>query len=227
MKIQLSGIGITAASGKLGGTVFSNNKGGAYCRVKVNPLNPQTTAQLGVRSSLTTLAQLWKTLTAPQQLAWNSAVGSFTTTQIFGSSKSISGISLFCKINQNITLAGGTYITTPPAVITVAPLTSISLTAVGGGAVTLTFAPTPVPANTVLQVKATNNLSAGISFVKNHYRTIEYVAPAASSPAVLTTAYDAKWGSPVTGSKIWVEVKVVSKTTGLVSLPISTFAVVS
>lgn len=34
MKIQLSGIGITAASGKLGGTVFSNNKGGAYCRVK-------------------------------------------------------------------------------------------------------------------------------------------------------------------------------------------------
>lgn len=218
---------VVNGSGKLGGHVASRNKAGSYFRTKTTPLNPQTSSQLGVRASLSALAQQWKSLTAAEQLAWNTAVGSFATTQIFGSSKSISGISLFVRINQNIGLAGGTTILVPPAVITVASLTSLSLTAVGGGAVTLTFAPTPVPANTAIQVRMTTNLSAGIAFVKNHYRTVEYLAPAASSPAVLTTAYTAKFGAPVTGSKIWVECKTVSKTTGLVSLPISTFAVVS
>lgn len=226
MKI-LWGAMVVAGSGKLGGHVASTNKGGAYFRTKTTPLNPQTTAQTTVRASLSALAQAWKGLTAAQQLAWNNAVGSFATTQIFGSSKSISGISLYCRINQNITLAGGVAISVPPAIITVAPLTTFSLTAVGAGAVTFTFAPTPVPANTVILVRMTNNLSAGISFVKNHYRTVEYIAPAATSPAVLTTTYVAKWGEPVTGSKIWLEAKTVSKTTGLVSLPVQCNAVVS
>lgn len=226
MKV-LWGAMVVDGSGKLGGHVASKNKAGSYFRTKTTPLNPQTSAQTTVRASLSALAQAWKGLTAAQQLAWNNAVGSFATTQVFGSSKSISGIALYCRINQNITLAGGTAISVPPAIVTVAPLTSYSVTAVGGSNVTFTFTPTPVPANTVIQVKATNNLSAGISFVKNHYRTIEYIAPAATSPAVLTTAYDAKWGSPVTGSKIWIEAKTISKTTGLVSLPVQCSAVVS
>ena len=39
------GMMMTDARGKLGGQVFSKNKGGAYVRTKVTPSNPQTIAQ--------------------------------------------------------------------------------------------------------------------------------------------------------------------------------------
>ena len=38
------GMMMTDASGKLGGQVFSKNRGGSYVRTKVTPTNPQTAA---------------------------------------------------------------------------------------------------------------------------------------------------------------------------------------
>jgi hypothetical protein len=46
---------VNDARGKLGGTVFSKNKSGAYTRRKVTPANPRTVAQSRVRNFFGTL----------------------------------------------------------------------------------------------------------------------------------------------------------------------------
>src|SRR5690606_27930634 len=53
MKVQFSGLGVVAGSGKIQGTVAARNRSGAYLRVKVTPVNPQTTYQQAARQRLT------------------------------------------------------------------------------------------------------------------------------------------------------------------------------
>ena len=61
-KIKLSAI-VSEMRGKLNGSVFSKNRGGAYIRTKVTPVNPQSLAQGLVRATLTNLSQAWRGLT--------------------------------------------------------------------------------------------------------------------------------------------------------------------
>ena len=185
MLIQLSGVGITEASGKLGGTVFSKNGGGGYCRIKTKPLNGQTSSQNLVRTNLTGLAQSWAGLTAAQQLAWNTFGTLQIKTNAIGHKSAQSGFNAYVEYNQRLLNASAATISVPPPATTVAPLLTLSLTAVHAGATTMTFTATPVPTGSVVKVQTTGNLSAGKSFVKNHFRTIEYLAAAATSPAIL------------------------------------------
>jgi hypothetical protein len=79
----------------------------------------------------------------------------------------------------------------------------------------------------VVKVQTTGNISPGKTFVKNHFRTIEYLAAAATSPAVLTSAQNAKWGAPTVGSAIWVKASVIQLSSGLESGFLTAKAIVS
>src|SRR3990172_5110235 len=57
--IKMSGVGITEASGKLGGQVFTRNKGGAVLRNRVVGTNPQTVAQQAVRAIFGAISSAW------------------------------------------------------------------------------------------------------------------------------------------------------------------------
>jgi hypothetical protein len=76
-------------------------------------------------------------------------------------------------------------------------------------------------------IQTTGNLSAGKSFVKNRFRTIHYLAAAAASPYVATTAQNSKWGSPTLGSKIFVRAYMIDIVGGYKSLPLQASTVVS
>jgi hypothetical protein len=58
-------------SGKLGGQVFANNKGGSYVRQYKIPTNANTAAQRRVRGNFSSGSNFWKTLSAAQQGGWN------------------------------------------------------------------------------------------------------------------------------------------------------------
>lgn len=58
-------------SGKLGGSVYSRNKGGAYIRAYVKPTNANTQAQINARGSFTSAVTAWHGLTDIQKQAWN------------------------------------------------------------------------------------------------------------------------------------------------------------
>lgn len=217
MKAKFGAI-VVSGSGKIGGHVASKNKSGAYFRTKTTPTNPATTTQVAARAILTQLSQAWRGLTAPQRAAWNNAVANFQGTNIFGDVISPSGINLYVKLNTNILVSGGAVVTTPPApTASPAYVTLTPTAAAGAGTLSIAFAATPVPANVAYVIEATPQVSPGISNVKNKYRVLAVLAPAAASPYNGFAAYTAKFGSLVAGQVIGFRVKAVSKTTGIVS----------
>lgn len=213
-KVKLSAL-VSGMSGKLNGSVFAKNRGGLYLRTKVTPVNPQSAAQVAARNLLTSFSQGWKALTVGQRTSWNGAVVNFQTTDIFGDLKKPSGLQLYIRLNANISKGGGTPITSPPLPSGATALTALSLSAVVTGATfDLTFAPTPVPADTALYVEATTGLSAGVSNANSLFRTIGVVAPAGTSVADLSTEYAAKFGGLTAGQKVFVRAKFINLLTG-------------
>lgn len=220
-KILMTAI-VADIRGKLNGTVFSKNKAGAYMRTKVTPNNPDTQAQKTVRNNFTANSQGWKGLTAAQRQAWNSAVQDFIGTDVFGSSKILSGFQLFCRLNNNIRFISETPITDPPTPASVPAFTSCSLAVVKtADAVTVTFAPA-IDATEKVILSATAGQSAGKNFVKSEYRMIQILTNAETSPHVATTEYEAKFGdTPAIGRKVFVTMKQIVIASGLSGATIS------
>ena len=217
MKAKFGSI-VVDGRGKLGGHVYSKNRGGAYVRTKVTPVNPQTTSQLLVRSIFTMLSQGWRALTDVQRSAWNSAVDNFQRTDIFGDIKKPSGINLYMRLNQNIINAGGSAIDTPPAPGDSPENVTFSSAPNGTApALSIVFAPTPVPADTAYVVEATASLSPGKSFIKNQYRVIKTIPAAGATPNNALAAYEAKFGALIAGQLVGIRIKAVNVLTGVTS----------
>jgi hypothetical protein len=67
---------LSAIRGSINGTVFAQNKSGAYARNRTVPVNPNTTNQQAVRIALGQAAMAWKTLSAERRAAWDASAGS-------------------------------------------------------------------------------------------------------------------------------------------------------
>lgn len=207
---------------KLNGSVFSKNRYGSYVRTKVTPVNPKTTDQQAVRNRLATNSSAWRGLTDAQRAGWIAAAASFPTTDIFGNPKVLSGNALYVKFNNNLAGAGVAAISDAPLPVALPEVVLGAIAAAAGaGTFTVAFTPTPVPANIQILIECTSQVSAGISFVKNKYRSIQYVAAAGTSPANVAAAYIAKFGTLVAGQKIFVRLTAISETTGQAGIPVS------
>lgn len=227
MKMKFGAI-VVDGRGKIGGHVASKNRGGAYLRTKVTPSNPNTSLQAAVRNRLTSLAQAWRGLNAVKRESWNKAVSNFAGTNIFADKVNPSGINLFTKLNANLLEVGSSMISEAPLPSEVEPVLTVSATAAAGTpAFSVVFTPTPVPANTAFIVRATGQVSAGISNLKGKFRNITVLASASTSPEDLLTAYTAKFGTLVAGQKIGVEIVPVNTVTGQKGQAVSTSLIVA
>lgn len=227
MKAKFGAI-VVDGRGKIGGHVASKNRAGAYFRTKVTPVNPQTSAQSGVRANLTFMSQSWQLLTEEQRAGWNGAVANYGRTDIFGDIKNPSGFNLYMRLNLNILAAGGGIVSDVP-VDTFAP-ELVTFTAAPdsvAGDFDIVFAPTPVPTNTAYVVECTEQTSAGKSFVKNLFRTVQVLPAADATPTNIFANYTAKFGTLIPGKKITVRVKAVNLISGLSSTPTVVSAIVA
>lgn len=208
--------------GKLNGNVFSRNRGGAYIRTKVTPLNPQTTFQTGVRNFMAQTSRAWRGLSQAQRNAWNQAVANFKGTDIFGMSKVLSGSQLHQKLNVNLLNISESTISSPPVPADVPAFTSMSITPdATTGDFEMAFAPV-IGATEKVLVYATAPVSPGVNFVKSEYRLIEVLDSADVTPYDLTASYVAKFGAlPPVGQKVFVKVKQVVIASGLAGLELS------
>ncbi len=214
MKAKFGAI-VVDGRGKAGGHVFSKNRGGSYMRTKVTPSNPQSSAQASVRSRLTEFAQKFRSLTALQIAGWNAAVDSFKSTDIFGDIKNPSGINLYVRLNTNLGLVAASSIDDAPLPSEVPALTTLTATATAGTpTLSVVFAPSPVPADTSLVIKASKQLSPGVSNVKGKTTVVAVKAAASTTPANILSAYVAKYGTLVAGQKIALEAYQVNEITG-------------
>lgn len=214
LRVILSGIGVTAASGKISGTVFVNGKTTTYCRVKVKPANPRTTFQTTSRTNFKINSQAWRSLTAVQRAGWNAAVINFPRHNKLGTVIQLSGAQLFCSFNNNLLASGATTITSAPIPTTVLTPITVTLTTLAG-VISVLWTSGAIPASTSFQVWATPGVSVGKSFVKSQFRLLQVIATGGTSPTVITTAYSARFGAYIVGTKIFAYLVAVSTTTGI------------
>ena len=221
------GFGVSDVRNKINGSVFARNRGGAYVRTKVTPLNPQSVRQVAARNLLTSLAQNFRSLTQEQITAWNEAVTQWQTTDIFGDLVSPTGLALYVRLNANISNGGGAIISTPPAPQGADALTDLSLTAtVTGDVFDITFAPAAVPADHAMYIESTSMLSPGINNANSKFRYISVQAAATASPYDAFAEQTAKFGALVAGQKAYVRCKFINIITGEVSLALKASAIV-
>lgn len=213
MKVKF-GSEIVDGRGKIGGHVFAKNRSGNYKRVKVTPVNPQTSFQQDVRNRLSTYSSNWAGLTEAQRDAFDGAVDRFAKTDIFGDLRNPTGKNLYTRLNINLDEIGGTAITAPPATL---PVVEGKITAVNAaaGLGTLTIDFENENANMTYIVSATPQISPGKNYVKNLYRDIAVVTSAAIDGYNLAAEYTARFGALVEGQKMFVKVTAVRTTTGL------------
>ena len=210
---------IVAGVGKFNGSVVQGGKSGYIQRVKVKPVNPQSTGQTNQRATFASQSSAWRSLTDAQRATWINGAVDFPYRDWFGDSQVLSGNALYVKLNTVLVNLGSAALTTLPAAIAVPLVTATSITAsAGGGTIALVFTPTPVPAGFKMVVIATPNLSPGINFVKNKYRIISRIAAAAASPQAIGAAYIVKFGAMTVGKKIAVRIVNASTTTGQVGI---------
>jgi len=227
MKAKFGAI-VVDGRGKIGGHVFSKNRGGSYMRTKVTPTNPQTIHQAAVRNRLTQFSQGWRGLTQAQRDAWNAAVGNFAKTDVFGDIKQPTGLNLFVKLNSNLDLIGVAAILLPPLPSEVeAVLTISAASAVTGSVFDVAYTPTPVPVGTTFVLEATAQVSPGKNFLKNEFRVLTTIAAASTSPEDIAAAYVARFGSLIEGQKVGVRMYPVNAVTGQKGQALSTTVIIA
>jgi hypothetical protein len=211
--MKMSGFGIVALSGKVGGTVASKNRGGSYLRTWVKPVNPRSIKQMFQRDQLSTLAAGFRALTAPVIAQWNASAINFPMKNRLGQTIFPSGLDLYVALNVNLISVGLPIITTPPVPQDVLGFNTFSLT-LAGGLIKLAFAPTPSPTTTDSLIFATPGLSPGKSFVKSEYRLIGFMPHTTATAYDITTIYTTKYGAPIVGTQVFVNMRPVNIVSG-------------
>lgn len=188
-KINLGGLA-QDVRGSLNGTVFSRNRGGAYTRTKVSPVQPLTNRQTVQRAIFSVTTKSWQVNTAAQQVAWNAWAAINRVTDVFGNSLLLSGIAAFTKINGTLLTFGLPAILNPPPPPGAPGAAAVSVTGVAAtNTLTVTWA-APLAGGEMYQVWCTQGVSAGATPQKNMFRLAANVTgiAAAATTAVIPTA---------------------------------------
>jgi len=203
------GMIVTDGSGKLGGHVFSKNRGGSYIRTKVTPTNPQTTFQTAVRSIFAALSSKWSALTDANRKSYRDKVSLYSRTNVFGDLKNPSGKALHQRLNQNLVLTGQAQLDNcpDPSDVPYAGLSAVAGSEAGG---TMTITTNEDTTGSKIMVFATGSLSAGTNFVKNKLRKIGVVDGGAGATASIQALYDARFTAPLENANLFVGVKIIN-----------------
>lgn len=209
-KVKYGG-GIQDIRGSLAGQVHSRNTFGNYIRQKVSPVQPRTSRQLEIRELFTSFSRRFsQTLTDEQQEAWRQAAASTPVRDVFGDSITLTGINLYTRVNSLRTLMGLDPLDEPPPVVQVgAPELTSVIADPEAPALTLTFSPSPVPADTHLFIWATEPLNPGVAFVAHKLRLLAVLHPGTASPAQLLSDYTERFGGLVNGKRIYLAAEFV------------------
>ncbi len=219
---------IAAASGSIGGTVYSHNRGGMYTRNRSIPITSTTTFALNAKSRLATASAAWQDLTDAQRAAWLSWALQNPVTDTLGFPRHLTGHQSYVALNTRLALDSQSAISTPPIVS--APdglLTIVQDGDEGAGDVDLTFTATPLGATEKLWMQAAVTNSAGITNVNNLYRFIGTSAAAETSPYDNEAQIETRLGTLIVGQKLHMKASVFDTATGLLSLPLATTVVIT
>jgi hypothetical protein len=121
--------------GSLNGSVFSRNRGGAYVRSKVSPVQPISKWSGLVRCIFAAISRQWSsTLTDAYRANWEAFSAVHPIANVFGDSVILSGVACYLKVNAYLRMCGCAYLSDVPATFVVADIgvPTVVGTAAGG-----------------------------------------------------------------------------------------------
>jgi hypothetical protein len=212
---------LNQGSGKIGGSVFSTNRGGNYIRAKVAPVQPRSVAQQSGRASLAALASSWRLLTPAQIAAWNALASNITLSDSLGNSYTPTGEGLYVGNNRSLVLNTESIISnapiSKPAFPDMVPITPAA--AATADTFVVTTGLTAAPTAQLFEVSATAMLSAGKTYIgKSQYRYIGSFAASTYASLNIKTAYQTRWGTLTAKSLIGVKIRIVDVASGFASV---------
>jgi len=222
------GNGIADGSGSIAGNVLSRNRGGAYMRQRVKPLNPRSNSQANVRSRLGINATGWRVLTSAQRLNWEGWAASHPIVNRLGNSVVLTGSQAYVQINNarvanldsaTASTVPGEPVFTPDIIDVATPLTiDVStptvIVTLGAGAV----------AGQILNVYATPFVSPGVANAQAAMRLIaSYTILAGDITAEeidFATQWQAKFGALTGNEGRGIVMRITEYDEGQYSVPV-------
>lgn len=203
----------TDLSGSIGGIVASHNRGGAYFRNRVIPVNPGTAFQAVVRGLMATLTSLWlNTLTQVLRDTWDLYAENVLIPDSLGEPRNVGGLGMYVRSNLPRLQAALPRVDTAPGVFNLGDYSSPTIVSVTAATsiLSLAFTDTDDWANeddAAMLVYTARAKNASINFFKGPYRLAgtvlgDGITPP-TSPAAITIAF------PVVASqKLFIRVNV-------------------
>lgn len=220
MAIFTPGIAIGQASGRVGGTVFSHNKGGAYLRNGSIPTKVLTDKALAYKANLSAISTAWAAATAAQRMAWTQYALSNPVTNRLGRTHNLSALNWFIALNTRLVRSGDSTIALPPTVgAPVGDLIASAAVAAGAGTATITMTTTPLAANHKAWIRGARTSTGSVINVENKLTEIQITAAAAASPINIAAALISNLGALQAGDWYTLEVRILDDETGLISGP--------
>ena len=199
-------------SGRASGNVYMRN-GVVRAMAFFAPVRNSFT--LAVRSGFASFSSLFRGLTQLQIIAWNAFY--YDKSDVFAQKIKVTGKQAYIGLNMNIRQVSGTAIDDAP-LGAVAPSATfdVVLTTLSPIHVLIGFSLNPDGGTTI--VRATRPLSAAtLKPQKNDFRIIGVIDTTAIGTNELISKYSAKFGAPVSGSKIFLTLQSIDSSTGLPS----------
>jgi hypothetical protein len=135
----------------------------------------------------------------------------------------LTGFQAYVAVNNNRLAAGDAVLADAPALTTPSAPTSVTIT-LTAAALSVAYTPTPLGAGERLFSYVSQQRSAGRNF-EGDMRLLAVSAAAAASPANLFAAYQARFGTPIVGQRVFFTFQKYSG--GFLSGPLSTSQVVA
>jgi hypothetical protein len=193
-------------AGKCGVIVGQGGRYGQVRRALAIPTNPRTVSQMLQRNYLAAEAVAWRGLSQLQRDTWTAAAKQFNSKASVGQKGTLTGCQLFCKVNVANLAVGNAVVNTPPARpdFGILPIDALHITNVNN-VIALKLHTTDAPQDGTM-------LRGGPPISQGRNRAPETVflgtldSPDQSGLINITTAYEAKYGLPPVGSKVFVTV---------------------
>lgn len=221
MALIKHGGGVSAASGKIGGTVFARNKAGSYARSWAKPVNPGTARQTDVRSSFAAGSAAFSKLSANDVAAWSAYATSLSRVNRQGESYTPTGRQIYIEQYNNMIGVGQTPLTVPSAFSNVPAIDSLGAIVAeddGGEVGTLTLAACvvtiPSTAAGILIIEAAPSHKPSVTNVNTQFRQIFSGVP--SGAHNLAPGFIAVFGNRmIAGQTFSLRARVIDQTSGL------------
>lgn len=217
MVVVYSGIGITNAKGRLGGTVLSGNAAGRMGSIYRKPITRFNPTQCPQRNVFQTVIAGWQNLSDSQRSGWNTeaATGDWDWTNSLGETIQPSGFQLYTQVNLRLATIG-TSLSTAASKPTLSPPSLTTSTPIVNTSFNLGFSPGTINSNEWVIIEATTNLSAG-TFSPRHseYKFITRVPSGSFGAAVnIFSPWSGIYGKIVAGCSIFVRATLLDEDSG-------------